>query len=265
MLYLTTSLAALITYLCSTGYMLTLLRKRRPLHKQWLCALQGVAIALHGVGLYHIMVFPSGVDLTITKAFSLVMLSINIILLISGMRKPLHNLFIILSPLTAFAIALSYLSLQTTPTPMTQMTFGIGAHVILSLIAYSLLSISSLQALLLHWQNSRLKKRQLTGLIKHLPPLQTMESLMFDLVWAGVILLTGGIMFGALYVNDMFAQHLAHKTILSIIAWGTFSTLLWGRVIKGWRANKAIHWVLVGFCTLMLAYFGSKVALEVVL
>ena len=141
MLYLTTNLAALIIYLCSGGYMLTLLLKRQPLQQQWLCALQTTAIALHGVGLYHLIISPLGVDLTITKAFSLVMLSINIILLISSLRRPLHNLFLLLSPLTAIAIALSYIGSQTSTT-MTQMTFGIGIHVILSLVAYSLLAIS---------------------------------------------------------------------------------------------------------------------------
>ena len=63
----------------------------------------------------------------------------------------------------------------------------------------------------------------------------------------------------------MFAQHLAHKTVFSIFAWFIYATLLWGRHSIGWRGIIAIRWVLVGFVALMLAYFGSKIVLEVIL
>ena len=88
---------------------------------------------------------------------------------------------------------------------------------------------------------------------------------MFELLWAGVILLAAAIGLGALYIENMFAQHLVHKTVLSLIALAIFSILLCGRVKWGWRGNRAIRWVLAGFCTLMLAYFGSKLVLEVIL
>jgi ABC-type uncharacterized transport system permease subunit len=31
----------------------------------------------------------------------------------------------------------------------------------------------------------------------------------------------------------------------------------------GWRGRTAIRWTLVGFCLLILAYFGSKFVFEV--
>jgi ABC-type uncharacterized transport system permease subunit len=71
--------------------------------------------------------------------------------------------------------------------------------------------------------------------------------------------------FGFIYLDDMFAQKVAHKTILSIIAWVVFATLLAGRYRFGWRGRTAINWTISGFVILMLAYFGSKVVLELLL
>ena len=60
-------------------------------------------------------------------------------------------------------------------------------------------------------------------------------------------------------------QHLVHKTVLTIIAWILFSILLWGRHQLGWRSQTAVRFTLAGFAMLMLAYFGSKMVLELVL
>jgi ABC-type uncharacterized transport system permease subunit len=53
--------------------------------------------------------------------------------------------------------------------------------------------------------------------------------------------------------------------VLSIGAWLVFATLLWGRWRFGWRGRTAIRWTVGGFVFLMLAYFGSKLVLELIL
>jgi ABC-type uncharacterized transport system permease subunit len=53
--------------------------------------------------------------------------------------------------------------------------------------------------------------------------------------------------------------------VLSLIAWAVFATLLWGHWKFGWRGRTAIRWTLGGFVFLMLAYFGSKMVLELML
>ena len=78
-------------------------------------------------------------------------------------------------------------------------------------------------------------------------------------------MLTMAIVSGAMFVEDLFGQHLAHKTVLSVIAWVILGILLWGRWRFGWRGRVAIRWSLGGFFALMLAYFGSKFVLELVL
>ena len=114
-------------------------------------------------------------------------------------------------------------------------------------------------------QERHLRSKRFDGVFKYLPPLQTMETLLFEMIWLGFITLTVAILTGFTFLHDMFAQHLAHKTILSIIAWAIFAILLFGRHRWGWRGVTATKWTLVGFSALMLAYFGSKFVLEVIL
>jgi len=91
------------------------------------------------------------------------------------------------------------------------------------------------------------------------------ENLMFRLVAAGFVLLTATLLSGVLFVENLFAQHLVHKTALSIAAWVVFGTLLIGRWRFGWRGRRAVRLLLSGMAVLLLAFFGSKFVLELLL
>ena len=92
-----------------------------------------------------------------------------------------------------------------------------------------------------------------------------MESLLFEMISVGFVLLTLSLASGLFFLEQIFAQQLAHKTVLSILAWLVFATLLWGRFRWGWRGRKALAWTISGFISLLLAYFGSKAVLELIL
>ena len=120
-------------------------------------------------------------------------------------------------------------------------------------------------AVLVAVQDQHLRNRHPGGFIRALPPLQTMEVLLFEMIGLGFFLLSLALVSGLMFLENMFDQNLAHKTILSGIAWLVFGTLLWGRFRFGWRGRTAITWTLSGFVVLMLAYFGSKAVLELIL
>jgi ABC-type uncharacterized transport system permease subunit len=67
------------------------------------------------------------------------------------------------------------------------------------------------------------------------------------------------------YVDNLFAQHLAHKTILTILAWIVFAVLLWGHHVNGWRGGTAVRLTLGAFFLLLLAYVGSSIVLQFIL
>jgi ABC-type uncharacterized transport system permease subunit len=226
--------------------------------------LGGLAVSVHAVVLYQNIVAPAGLNLGIFTAASLMSWVIALLLLISLMREPVENLAVVLFPVAALTIGLD-VYFHTELILSSDNHFGVTIHILVSIIAYSLLSLSALQALFLALQDYQLHHKHPGWVIQRLPPLQVMESLLFQMITIGFIFLTVSLISGAIFLDDIFAQHLVHKTILSIVAWGFFAVLLWGRWHSGWRGKKARRWTLSGFVFLMLAYFGSKMVLELIL
>lgn len=227
-------------------------------------ALGFAAVILHATVLYFALHTDQGINLGFFNAISLAAWLIVLIFLFSALGKPLEALGVFLLPVAALTLllALHYPSARLLGPDS---SWQLHLHVLTSLLAYSVLTMASVQAVLLAVQDSQLRKHHPGGFIRALPPLQTMESLMFEMIMVGFVLLSAALLSGFLFLENMFTQRLAHKTILSIIAWILFSTLLWGRYRFGWRGRIAIRWTLAGFIVLALAYFGSKAVMELIL
>ena len=231
--------------------------------KAGILSLAAGAIILHGSILYHGVLRPEGLNLGFFKALSLASWLILLLLVLASLRKPIENLGIFLFPLAAVMILLDLVY------PSEHLiiidSWEKQTHILTSLLAYSMFTLAVVQALLLAVQNRHLHNRQPGGFIRALPPLQTMETLLFQMIGIGFVLLTFSLLTGFFFLENMFAQHLVHKTILSIVSWLLFGILLWGHIRYGWRGRTAIRWTLGGFVMLMLAYFGSRFVLDLVL
>ncbi|MET0378437.1 MAG: cytochrome c biogenesis protein CcsA [Spongiibacteraceae bacterium] len=223
-----------------------------------------IAVSAHGISALGTIYTPEGIDLGIFRVLSLISWFICAIALLNTLRRPLENSLAILFPLACIAIAVSLVG-HGPDVYLQNYGAGLLSHILLSILAYSVLALCALQALVLSLQERELKHHHMRGVLRVLPPLQTMESMLFEGLWIGLILLTLAIATGALYVDNLFAQHLVHKTAFSIIAWMIFAALLWGHHQQGWRGHTAVRWTLVGFGALVLAYFGTKFVLELVL
>lgn len=235
-------------------------RGQAPAYRHLLILAWLMAEALHAASIIDTVVHASEVSINFAAASSIVMWLCSLLLFVNMLSRPLETLGIFVVPFTMSAMLLPLLDADSSP--QINLASGLGVHVFTSLLAYSMLTLAALQAILLAWQNRHLRNHHPGGLIRTLPPLLDMEALLFKLILLGVILLTFGLFSGLLYVDNLFAQHLAHKTILSIIAWVIFTALLIGHWKYGWRGRIAIHWTLTGFTLLMLAFFGSKFVLE---
>ena len=223
-----------------------------------------IALLLHIFALHFPLILGKAMALNFFTLASYVMWFISLILFITTFKRRIESLAIFILPYTILSIILSIL-LSTNAGNFIQMKSGLGLHVLLSLLAYSLLLLASFQALLLSYQDMRLHAHQISGLMRALPSLEDMEHLLFRFITIGVVLLTFSLISGFIYLDDLFAQRVAHKTILSLVAWVVFTILLFGRWKYGWRGRKAVRWNLAGFIILMLAFFGSKFIQEFIL
>lgn len=223
-----------------------------------------------GLALHTLMIANSsmwsdrGINFSFFQVASLVALIISTLIFASALTKPIESLGIVIFPLSTFSILLN-LFLPDQAHILPTASAGMTGHILASILAYSVLCIAAVQAILLFIQEWQLRNHSPHRFFRSLPPLQSMESFLFQMIWAGLILLTFSLLSGYLYLENIFAQHLVHKTLLSLIAWVVFAILLWGRTQHGWRGLTAIRWTLSGFMILMLAYFGSKLVLEIIL
>jgi ABC-type uncharacterized transport system permease subunit len=175
-----------------------------------------------------------------------------------------ENLGIPVLPIAAATLALGFWN-PGDHEDITSTNWQLDLHILFSVLAYSLFALAAVQALLLNVQDRHLRNRRPGGFIRALPPLEVMERLLFQMITTGFALLSAALLTGMVFLEDIFAQHLVHKTVLSIISWIIFGVLLWGRWKFGWRGRTAIRWTLSGFAFLILAYFGSKFVLELIL
>ena len=156
-------------------------------------------------------------------------------------------------------------------------SFEFRLHLIFGMLAYSLFVVATLHAILiskverrLHGAHGEARAEPGTVLQEPLggvPPLLSLEQLVFRLTAAAFAVLTLTFVIGIAYSESFFgrAMRFDHKTVFVVLSWLTFGLLLAGRLLYGWRGRTAFRWTVAGFLMLMLAYPGSRFVLEVIL
>lgn len=248
----------------SSTYLLVNGLRQHALNRRLILTLGCIALLAHGLMVFNSLFKPEGLQLGAISMASLFMWVVVTLGTASCLFRRIEPLLAPSYPLALLTVLIELCYTDTT-LPSTGLSRGMLFHIASSLMAYSVMTLAFSQAVLIWIQNYQLKHRHIHDILKILPPLQTMEDTLFDLVFAGFGLLTMAILTGFLYVDDVFAQHLAHKTALTMLAWLVLATLILGRFLWGWRGMIAVRWTLTGFILLLLGFFGSKVVLEFIL
>ncbi len=222
-----------------------------------------LAIISMAIFVYSRMFATGSVNFEFYNSLLVASFVITVMLFFACLIKSVEHLGLIVLPVALACLALNLLFFDAGSS--VSLDSGIQAHIITSIIAFSVLCLAAVQAILLFFQERVLKQHSNTGILRALPSMHENETMLFQSISFGVIILTAVLITGFIYLDDIFAQHLVHKTTLSTLAWIVFVILLWGRMQFGWRGATAIRWSLAGFTFLILAYFGSKFVLELVL
>ncbi|SHL15813.1 ABC-type uncharacterized transport system, permease component [Nitrosospira sp. Nsp11] len=223
-------------------------------------------LALHGYTLYESVFAGIGLSFGVGSAVSAIVWLTAIIYWVSGFFNRLEGLQTLIAPVAAVAVLLPLVFPSLRPLANTELP-AFKAHISIAMLAYSLLTIAALHALLMAVVERRLHQPTMPSVLTNLPPLLTMETLLFRVIWVGFILLTLTLISGVVFSEEIFSQPVkfTHKNLFGFISWGVFAALLAGRQFYGWRGRIAIRWTLAGFIILLLAYLGSKFVLEVIL
>lgn len=260
----TFNLVAFSTYLGTTALIVQNFDKLAEHTKRWrtIQFLWLFALLTHATPL--LLDFMAGQlwEPTALKANSVIALIVAGTLFFSCLRQPLEVMAVFFLPLAALSIVLALFDASSMP--VTQPPAGIKAHIIFSLLAYSILLLSAGLAIVLHLQDRCVHQATTSWLSTKLPALEKTEIFLLHLLIVGFVLLTLGLISGWIYVENLFAQHLTHKTALSMLAWFVFGALLWGRAWFGWRGSQFTYWLLIATGLLILAFLGSKIILGLI-
>lgn len=201
--------------------------------------------------------------LSVLGVSNLVATVMLLVVIIGALKVKADSMLLLVLPLAV----INLLALTIVPPGQTQpITLDSSqiTHILLSISAYTALMTAALQSILIAVQERRLRSLQ-AGLIGLLPPMETMEALFISILWLGLGLLTLSIVTGMLFLQNMFAQHLVHHTVLTTLSWLVYAGFLAGHHLFGWRGVIGVRWNLAAFALLLLGYLGSKFVIEYLL
>ncbi|MFT0533597.1 inner membrane protein YpjD [Castellaniella hirudinis] len=232
------------------------------------------AIALQGIGLASAVIVPSGLTLGWALALSTAMWLGMIVFWVENFLLRLDSLLLVLLPAAAVISLLAGIFPQGHLVPHAN-SDALRIHLLIAMMAYGLMTVAALHAMLmtvldrhLHRPIETEAQQSLLGrAMDAMPPLLTLEQLLFRLIGIGFVILTLTVATGihvSLHLGGR-ALPMDHKTVFTLLSWGTFGVLLAGRRIQGWRGRIALRWTLAGFAFLLLSYSGSRFVLEVIL
>ncbi|PJJ99159.1 hypothetical protein CO641_06045 [Lysobacteraceae bacterium NML91-0213] len=259
---MTIVLIATLLYLAATGVLVHALTRGTPVAGGAWAIPAVLAVIVHGID--HLLAWRllGGPDLHFFSALSLAGLGMAGVTLLFGLRRGIAALGVVVFPLAALSL-LVYAAAGHGGSE--GLDWRLQLHAGFALLAYATLAIAALLALMLRAQERALRRREFHRWLRALPPLTELETLLFRTITVGFVLLTATLLTGVLFVHDFFAQHLIHKSVLSVLSWLVFGALLFGRWRYGWRGPSAVRWTLAAMVLLVLAFFGSKFVLELVL
>lgn len=224
------------------------------------------ALVVQGYGLYEGLFSAGGMRFSFSFALSLMLWLAVLIYWLESFRSRMDGLQPMVLPLAALSAAAPALFPQLRVVAHAG-AWGFQLHFLTAMLAYSLFTLSALHAVFMGFAERKLHQRAITKSLTSLPPILTMEALMFRMISVAFGLLTVALVSGVMFSEAIFgkAMVLDHKTLFAFASWGIFAALLIGRQVYGWRGRVALRWTLTGFMVLLLAYIGSRFVAEVLL
>jgi ABC-type uncharacterized transport system permease subunit len=235
--------------------------------KPWERAAIVVPAALHGWLIYSGIFAAPELRFGFAQALSVMTWLAVVLYWTESLFYSLEGMEPLVLPLAALAAPLPALFPGLASSSTYSQAGAFRLHLALAMVAYSLFVIALLHATLMAVAERQLHSRRAGFVSLNLPPLLTLEKLLFRVIGAAFVFLTLTLATGIAFSETLFGRALSsdHKTVFAVLSWITFGLLLVGRWRYGWRGRTAIRWTLSGFVLLVLAYVGSRFVLEVIL
>ena len=140
------------------------------------------------------------------------------------------------------------------------MSFLYPTHFVCMILAFVVFTASFITGLFFLLQENQLKRHRLTSLVRRLPALETMDSLYYKILTLGFVLLSLGMLVGAVLSKrrDGFFFTGDPREIGALVTWALYALFLNIRMKAEWRGRRAIALSLLGFVGVVLTFLGLE-------
>lgn len=254
-----------VIYCAIGGHLLYALVGQKMPNKPMFLGALSMAWLLHAYVLLPAIITNHGLSVGLLNTLGLISLILILYFIIFNCYHAILSLGLLAIPTALFGLLATYLG-NFFQTKIVWLDFWLATHIFLSLSAYCMLLMATIQAFIVRWQIRELKHQTKQRFwVEKLPSLQSMDGLLFDMIVSGFVLLSIALIFGVIVTVDVFGQHIAHKTFFSILSWLIFGVLVVGHYRYHWHGKKIANLTLIGFMLLAVGFVGSKFVLEMIL
>ncbi len=204
---------------------------------------------------------PTGLVLTLATVAGFTILLVQNLFLLGMWQHGVRGLGLLLLPFTAIPLlAIPFLPQASSEQWVQAHSFLETGHLLLSVVAYAILTMAALYAAMQIKLDNALKNKKLGFFVQAMPPLADISNYLFSHVrWAtwllGLSILTG---LGWQWIELHHFALFNHKVLLALFAFIVLLMLNHMRDKASWHHTRASQMVLVAYVLLVLAYFGVK-------
>ncbi|GAB4388872.1 MAG: c-type cytochrome biogenesis protein CcsB [Thermodesulfovibrionales bacterium] len=133
-------------------------------------------------------------------------------------------------------------------------------HTVLAFMANAAFALAFAIGAMYLVQEHYVKSKHLGDLFQRLPSIQSLDSINYRLITLGFPLFTFAIITGALWADTAWGSYWRWdpREVWSLITWLIYAIILHSRLVSGWRGRRAAVLSIIGFLTILIAFFGIK-------
>lgn len=130
-----------------------------------------------------------------------------------------------------------------------------SAHAGFGLLGYAAFAVAASYGFLFLRLYAEIKNRRFTMFYGKLPPLEVLERMMAGALLAGFLALTGAVISGAVWAEQLFASNwlLDPKILVTVVTWAFYGVALGMRRMRRWQGRQMAIASLAGFAAVLFS------------
>jgi ABC-type uncharacterized transport system permease subunit len=221
---------------------LTLVRRREHLFRVALGAF-GLGSVFHFVSIMEEGIVKNRCPITnFYETLSMCALLVVLAYLMAHWRYKLESLSVVIFPLVFVMALVATMGnpVSAWSSPLVRTTW-LTVHIILVLLGYAALALSTVASLLYLFQERELKAKKPRGFYYRLPALGTLDDVISKTVAVGFVFITLSIVAASTwgFIEYKSAWITKPAIVISFVTWGVYIAMVFLRVVAGWRGRKA--------------------------